>query len=203
VALTGTGIRRRVLELTTAAHDFGSVPVNVRQGGLTISLANVGQETAAAIAVSLSGPDAAEFEIEPTCPTSLTPGATCDNPGVLQAGQRGARPPAHPERHRQPGRDGHGDLDRHRREQPTVSLVPTSGDFNTVQVGQNSAPVTFDVTNTGGVATGPLRFNIVGTEFRVVAGTSSVCGGGPGGRPDVQPAGPVQPDLGGHQDRPP
>ncbi len=177
VPLSGTGIRAAVLEMTTSSHDFGSVPVNVRQGGLTITLANVGQETASAVAVALSGPDASEFEIEPNCPTSLTAGATCDIRVFFKPANEGAAM-ATLNATGNPGGMDTATLMGTGVKQPTVTLVPTSGDFNTVQVGQNSAPVNFDVTNTGGVPTGPLRFTIVGTDFRIVAGSAGACEAG-------------------------
>ena len=177
VPLSGTGIRAAVLEMTTSSHDFGSVPVSVRQGGLTITLANVGQETASAVAVALSGPDASEFEIEPNCPTSLTAGATCDIRVFFKPANEGAAM-ATLNATGNPGGMDTATLMGTGVKQPTVTLVPTSGDFNTVQVGQNSAPVNFDVTNTGGVPTGPLRFTIVGTDFRIVAGSAGACEAG-------------------------
>ena len=177
VPLSGTGIRAAVLELTTASHDFGSVPVGVRQGGADH---HPGQRRPGDGHRRRRGADrAGRGRVRARAQLSDLPGRRrhLRRPGVLQARPTTGAATATLNATGNPGGMDTATL-------TGTGVTPADGqhrpdqrDFGTVQVGQNSAPVTFDVTNTGGVATGALTFTIADTEFRIVAGTADVLPG--------------------------
>ena len=85
----------------------------------------------------LAGQDAGEFEIEPNCPTTLAPSATCDIRVFFKPANEGAAM-ANLNVTGTPGGMDTAELKGNGVRPPGITIAPTSGDFSTVQVGQTA-----------------------------------------------------------------
>ena len=183
-SLTGTGLLPAVLDLTPAAHDFGSVVVGQPAGGVAFTVHNGGEVPSGQLATTLGGTGAASFVVlaDGCAGSPLGGGASCmvtvrfDPPApgartatLTVAGTPGGSPSSQ--------LDGDGLA-------PAALGITAAHDFGTVLTnGGGSAPATLTVTNGGGVATGILATSLTGSDPSQFAVVTDGCAGlplGPG-----------------------
>jgi hypothetical protein len=179
-SLNGTAVDAAGLVLLPTAQDFGSVATGSSSADATFTLRNTGgMPTPAAVANTLSGANASEFQIvSSTCAGAPLPGgATCNIVVRFNAASAGAKTAslditagaltaasALTATGLTPG---------------SLSIAPSMHAFGTSPVGTTVAAQTFTVTNPGGTSTGALTVAIAGANPADFVITSDGCSGAP------------------------
>lgn len=184
--LSGTGLQVPVLTFSPASYTFGTVVLNVTSPSQNFLLTNTGSAPAVALNLSLGGANGADFVILGTaCVNGMTlnPGQSCGGAvafrptaagaraGTLVAGAGG-------------GIVGTAPLTGTGLGVASLTISPTSFNFGTVIVGNNSAQQGFTILNNGTGTTGTLSATIAGTNPTDFTITGNTCTGAtliPGG----------------------
>jgi hypothetical protein len=178
-ALTGTPIPPSALALSGGpdSGNFGTVVVGATGTAYTLTLKNNGGDNSGAVTVATSDP---EFVLLPvpadTCTgTDLKPAATCTfslqfKPAAGAAGVVTARVTASAASTANPTAESITGT-----AVPPANLVasPTVLNFGSIPTLQESAPLTFTVTNNGGAPSGVLTLTNTGAQFAVKGDTCS------------------------------
>jgi hypothetical protein len=175
-SLSGTGLDDADLNVSPTARNFGTVTLGAASAELDFTITNTGDVDSGALTETLSGADAAEFEISASgCDgTVLAPNASCTvsvtfRPTGATAGPRTATL----EVEGAPGGTITAALSGDAVEIGNLEIDPTANDFGDQTLNTTSASATFTIENTGGSATGTLSAVISGTgadQFPVVSG---------------------------------
>ncbi len=174
-SLSGKGLRPAVLSIVPVAQDFGTVASGSTSAPFQFLVRNDGETTSGAVAVSLSGNHATEFEIDDqatTCHGPLDPGGTCKavvrfapaSDGTKQATLHATAAPGGDVTASLTGTGG----------TPSLVVEPSTWDFGNVPVGAAGSVEAFEVRNVGTVQSGvpnvslaqqaPADFSVVGNE---------------------------------------
>jgi hypothetical protein len=170
------GVDFLFLTMTPATQAFGTAFLGVvptTAPGLTsFAIKNVGTTATGTLAASLTGASAADFRLGTnTCTATLAAGATC-NVQVKFVPATSGNKTANLQVTGAPGGTITAALTGVGVTPAKLTLSPTSQDFGSVAVTQSSPDATFVVTNTGGVASGPVTVTSLGATFLV---SSSNC----------------------------
>jgi len=176
-ALQGTGVPPGALTLTPANASLGSVLVNQRGTPTTFTVTNSGGAASGTLATSLS--DATEFAITTDgCKgMTLAPMGTCTIAVTFTpttTGQKSATLSVTAT----PGGTASSGLTALGLAQAVLSVSPTTGSFPSTTVGSTSAPISFTLSNAGGVAAGTttaLASTLAGSNAGEFAIASNTC----------------------------
>ncbi len=154
--LAGTGLAPAQLQLSPASRDFGSVVVGEQSAPTLFTITNAGGVTSGVVDGVFLAPDGSQFIVDlalTTCGVTLAPGASCTtavrfaptSPGTKTSTARVSATPG-----------GTVDAALAGTGIAAAALVmsPTLADFGAVVVGETSSPVSFTITNVGGVTSG-------------------------------------------------
>jgi hypothetical protein len=181
-ALSGTVLAPAKLSSNTASFAFPGVAAGASTAGQTFTFSNAaGAQTTGTIAIALTGADAALFTITAngcngitlagaatcTVTVSFTPaGGTA--PGLKSATLQASATP---------GGSAGTALGGQVLAPAALSISPSAQDFGAVTMGSSTSPITFTVTNTGGLATAALQVTMNGTNFGDFVVSSDNCTG--------------------------
>jgi hypothetical protein len=180
VSLTGTALTPPQVVMVPQAQSFAGI---VGQAGspVTFTIGNAGDTATGLLTIALGGANAGDFSVASnTCLAPLAAFATCTVKVAFKpvsAGQKAAILSVVAS----PGGMVHSELTGMAQPAPALSITPASADFGIATVGSTTVAKTFEVKNTGGVATAPLTVTTSTGEFTITANT---CGGtslAPGG----------------------
>jgi len=175
VALSGTGLSTATDTVAPTTLTFPSTVMGQLSAVQTVTLTNSGGEPLTSISISVSGTNAADFQVA-TCTSSLGANSSCvisvqfdpstsssesatltirssaaDSPKSVSLSGTGLRPAA-------------------------LQVTPLSLSFAAQTVGQSSAAQTVTVTNTGGVAVANVGFAISGLSASSFSMGTVTCG---------------------------
>ncbi|MEW6435143.1 MAG: choice-of-anchor D domain-containing protein [Myxococcota bacterium] len=182
-SLTGRGLTPAALTLAPAAGsstNYGNVLLGTNVS-MSFTVTNTGQQASGPLSLSLTGPDAAMFQVvggTGSCQLGqpLAGGASCTSSVRFTAGSGSTRgtKSATLTASASPGSAPSLGLTANV-QFPAQLTAASSWDFGGVEVGQPSAAYTWTIQNTGDVPTGTLTFmNTNSTDFGV---TSNTCTG--------------------------
>lgn len=164
-ALTGTGITA-TLTIAPTSNNYGTVVVNTSTSDVTFTVTNTGGLASGVPNVALSGNDPGEFTISTNnCTAALAPNGTCTvlvkfSPTSSTLGAKSASLDVSAT----PGGMASATLSGTSAAQASLAITPSPKDFGTVPQNTSSTPVTFTVTNNGGVASGTITMSVSGTN---------------------------------------
>ncbi len=171
VTLTGTGINA-VLAIEPTSYNFNSVVVGA-SATQTFTISNTGDAASGVVSLALGGAAPVDFSLSlGTCvsgTTSLGIGASCTKVVTFMPSTTGART-ATLTASASPGASVMSTLSGAGINVGMLAASPSSFNFNSVQVGQNSTTQTITVTNNGGAATGTLTVTL-GAPFAITMNT--------------------------------
>jgi len=174
VPLTVQGRLPAALDLTPAAHDFGSVAVGTSSATRTFTITNPGGASTGTPAVSITGPNATAFQVvTSTCTAPLAAGASCTvavryQPLSLTTATASLEIVATPGGTASAGLTGFGT------EGGFITATPTVVDFGSWLVGAPATAQTITITNQGSTPTGVPSATIGGAgaaDFSIAAST--------------------------------
>ncbi len=167
--LNGNAIPDALLAISPASHDYGTIGTGTQTPFTTFTITNNGGQTTGAIAVSVNGPQAAQFVFVSACAAALAPLATC-TVQVRYAPNANGNASATLNVSSTPGGAVAAGLFGQANDPASLAVSPGSLAFNNgngpagqVLLGE-LAQKTFDVTNLGNVPTGTLSFVISGVN---------------------------------------
>jgi hypothetical protein len=174
--LSGTSQVPAQIAIAPTTASYGTVVVGA-SAPLTFTVTNSGDLASGIPQVALSGTDAAQFAITANgCSAAIPAAKSCTvtvqfaptTPGAKAATLAVAT---------NPGGTASASLTGAAVTPAVLSLTPLSSDSGIVDVGSQSGPVIFVVTNTGGAASGPVTVANTGTGATSFAINSDTCTG--------------------------
>lgn len=176
VSLSGTGVVAGALAVAPGVIDFGAVTQGSSSAGVTFTVRNTGNVASGALTSQLTGADAVQFEItQDDCAAALDPGAACTLSARFAPGLPGPRR-ATLTVTGAPGGTAVATLSGNGLAPGSLAISPSGRTFASLPAGSQGATTTFQVTNTGAAATGPLAVSLAGGgsgDFELVGGTCS------------------------------
>src|SRR5262249_8376647 len=154
--------------------DFGSVAIGQTSVTIKLVVTNGGATPTGVISAALSGPDAAQFAIASNACAGqpLAPGATCEVAVTLLPTSAAAKS-ASLGVTASPGGSASAALSGTAIAAGSLAIMPLTQDFGQVVAGNQSAPVTFTVKNTGQTMTGALGAAALGgsnaADFKIAS----------------------------------
>jgi hypothetical protein len=173
VPLSGMGVPAAALVLGPERPSFVPVPVGTATPELVLTVRNDGQEEIEELKPESSDP---RFSLKHNCGMRLPANGSCMLTVVFTPSAEGAAMATIKVGGKVRGMaitsaetvvSGLG-IPR-----PSIIILPLAHDFGRFTVGQQSPTASFAVSNTGGVASGPLRVTTQNTDFKVVPGTDA------------------------------
>jgi hypothetical protein len=164
VSLRGAGLRPAVIVLSLTAVSYGGQQVGLASAAKTFTLSNTGQSTMNQPSFSFSGPGGTSFSIgTTTCSVALVSGGHCTFQVIFTPVASGATTATLTVGTSTPGvtaipitLTGTG------LSLPMLGLSPTALNLGTVLLGDSSAPLTVQITNTGQIAMTQPTFAVSG-----------------------------------------
>lgn len=167
------------LTFTPSGFEFGSVAVGTTSTAKRFVVRNVGRQASGAVSIALAGTQKASFKItSTTCGASLAPNGACRIDATFKPSATGVRkaaltatPSAKYSKGAVATLSGNG-------ANPAVlEITPVSETFADQQITTSSTPKVFTVTNTGGVASGPILSALGGTKPAQFTKSADACNG--------------------------
>ncbi|HEY5239893.1 MAG TPA: choice-of-anchor D domain-containing protein, partial [Polyangiaceae bacterium] len=184
VALTGQGASASpgALSVAPTTQDFGTLASGSKSAAVPFAFANHGGTATPPLAVSLTGPDASDFQLADPCSGKpLAAGASCQVTVTFAAAATGSKTASLAGTAQGLG-TATASLSGTAAAGAAFAVTPGTYDFGSILVGTPTATQTFTVTNGGGVASGVPAVAITGAnaaDFVVSANqcTSALAGG--------------------------
>jgi hypothetical protein len=184
VALTGDGASASPGSLSVAptTQDFGMLASGSKSAAVPFAFANHGGTATPPLAVSLTGPDASDFQLADPCSGKpLAAGASCQVTVTFAPAATGSKTASLAGTAQGLG-TATASLSGAAAPGAAFAVTPGTYDFGSILVGTPTATQTFTVTNGGGVASGVPAVAITGAnaaDFVVSANqcTSALAGG--------------------------
>jgi hypothetical protein len=173
--LSGTGQIGAQISISPPTGSFGSVAVGAT-GQQTFTVSNGGDLSSGTPAVTLVGADPAFMITTNGCTAAITGGKSCSVTVQFAPTTAGAKTGMLTVT-ATPGGTASAALSGAGLSPAVLSLTPATFDGGTVDVGSQSAPVTFVVTNTGMAASGVVALANTGSGATSFAITSDTCTG--------------------------
>ncbi len=166
------------LSLDAIAHEFGSVVSGATSMPVQVTVTNSGSAPSGAVAVAISGPDAADFGVasDGCSGQPIAVGASCVFTMSFHPTTAGPKSAAFAVS-ATPGGTATTSASGTALAKGALAISPTSHDFGAVPVGTATADSTFTITNTGGAPTGALAAHFSGANAALFTLTSDACTG--------------------------
>jgi len=175
-ALTGTAVSPGALTIAPSSKDFGPVVQNGTSSDATFTITNSGGAPTSALAVAISGSDAASFALgtDGCSGTALTAGGSCTVHAHFAPTTTGMKSASLTVSATTGGVTA-SSLSGNALAPGALSIMPVMQDFGMVVDGTNSAETIFTVKNTGGATTGALTTQLTGTDTTQFTITADAC----------------------------
>jgi hypothetical protein len=180
-ALSGNALTPGMLSIMPGTQDFGMIVQGAVSGNMPFTITNTGMGSTGTIALSLTGSDAAEFQIVAAADQCsgmiLAAGGTCTvnlkftPSGTKMAGAKMASLVATAS----PGGSDSAALTGTALAPAQLAVLPTSQNLGSVVVGGMSMDNVFTITNNGGVASGVPSASLTGTDAGQYMITTNTC----------------------------
>ena len=167
VPVTPTVVTPASLAITPNLGSF-SASVGLTSAAITFNVANIGGSTLGILSPALGGTNDTDFAItDNKCVVPLAPLTTCAIQVVFKPAAVGTRGATLTVADATAGSTpAIATLNGTGYSQPSLAITGAAN-LGTVQVGQAGTPVTYTVTNAGGIATGALTVAVGGLEFSI------------------------------------
>jgi len=180
-ALSGAGMTSAAITISPVSHNFGGALVGTDGASYTFTATNAGSQTTGTLSVTRSGAASSEFSItnDDCNGQTLGGGANCTITVQFAPSSAGDKT-ASLDVSATPGGSVSAQLLAVGQNPALLTGSPGSAEFGDIEVGHLGTSITWDIENTGDVATGTLSFsNSNGTDFVATNGCSGTLG--PGG----------------------
>ncbi|MDP1822693.1 MAG: choice-of-anchor D domain-containing protein [Archangium sp.] len=174
LGLTGNGSLPATLELSPMTQAFGSVVAGSSSAMQTFTLRNVGGTPSGVVSVTPSGANASDFILTNGCTGALAPMSQCTFSLVFAPSAAGSKT-ATVTAQATPGGAPTASLSGTGLSPPALAGLPTPGVFASTVQGQDSAPVAFTITNSGGATSPALTTTLAGTNAGDFLISSDTC----------------------------
>jgi hypothetical protein len=166
VALTGTGATPGALSLSPGTQDFGTVAVGAASQATVFTVANTGQSPTAALALAITGQEAAEFTLgSDLCSgKTLAGGASCTVGVTFSPTAAGAATATLTASAAGLAGTATASLSATAAPPAAFALSPATYDFGSIAQGSTTAQQAFTVKNTGGTASGTASVAVGGAN---------------------------------------
>lgn len=174
LGLTGNGSLPATLELSPMTQAFGSVVAGSSSAMQTFTVRNVGGTPSGVVSVTPSGTNASDFILTNGCTGALAPMSQCTFSLVFAPSTAGSKS-ATVTAQATPGGAPTASLSGTGLSPPALAGLPTPGVFASTVQGQDSAPVAFTITNSGGATSPALTTTLAGTHAGDFLISSDTC----------------------------
>lgn len=178
--ISGNAVADANLTAAPGSQNFGSVTVDTTSDAVTFTVTNGGGIGTGALATTLGGADAGEFNVTTDAcnGATLAAGANCTIIAQFEPTTTGDKT-ATIDVTGAPGGTVTINLSGEGLAAGALTITPTMHDFGSAEAGTTGSTQTFTVQNTGGSATGNLSTALAGANpnsFEIVAGANSCTG---------------------------
>ncbi len=173
--LLGTGIPVGTISIDPATRNFGSIQVGSPSAASVFTITNNGPAATENLLVNLGGENAGDYARTTTCVAALASKATCTVSVIFTPAAAGSRPAelvvTATNNRIMAGLSGTGVR------AASLRLTPAAQLFGSTAIGSSGSPVTFTVTNTGGVDSSALSFTKAGANAADFVVSQNNCAG--------------------------
>jgi hypothetical protein len=177
-AETGQDAPSGELTIVPRTEQSFAATVGQQSSAITLAVVNAGTVAAGPLAITITGPDAADFKATASGCDAIAPGNACTISVVFIASVAAAAPKTASLNVTDAGPGGATasvPLRGIAYAACSCGIWPASGDLGSVAVGATGTPVAFTVTNSGDSPSAPLVVSVSNSEFVIVSDT---CTGG-------------------------